>query len=108
MTEHDLRQIDRGSVIAPAGCWKTHLITEAVRDHLGTKPILVLTHTNAGVAALQQRLKRMEVPTSNYKLATIDGWAMRLVNTFPHRAAYTDGPTAYFCTDTTAAELQKY
>jgi hypothetical protein len=52
----------------------------------GPKPILVLTHTNAGVAALRGRLERASVPTSAYRLATIDGWAMRLLTLFPQRA----------------------
>ena len=81
--EVDLLSIDRGSVTAPAGCGKTQLIVDALARHHGPKPILVLTHTNAGVMALRSRLKTAEVPTSSYKLATLDGWAMRLAATFP-------------------------
>ncbi|MBL4783534.1 MAG: AAA family ATPase [Porticoccaceae bacterium] len=72
----------RGLIVAPAGCGKTHLITEvlAVADE---KPYLVLTHTTAGVAALKQRLKRLGVPNKNYVVSTIDGWALRIANIFP-------------------------
>jgi hypothetical protein len=72
----------RGLFVAPAGCGKTHLITEtlAVADK---KPYLVLTHTTAGVAALKQRLKRLGVPNKNYVVSTIDGWARQISNAFP-------------------------
>jgi len=72
----------RGLIVAPAGCGKTHLITEtlAVTDE---KPYLVLTHTTAGVAALKQRLKRLGTPNKNYVVATIDGWARHIANIFP-------------------------
>lgn len=93
MSEIDLLGIERGLVVAPAGCGKTHAIVDAVQRHTRRKPILVLTHTNAGVAALRQRLNRLGVPRSAYRLSTIDGWAMRLVSMFPTRAAYGDGPS---------------
>jgi hypothetical protein len=86
--EIDLLAIGRGTVTAPAGCGKTHLIANALSRHAGTKPILVLTHTNAGVAALRGRLERARVRSSAYRLATIDGWAMRLLTLFPQRAGH--------------------
>jgi hypothetical protein len=46
----------------------------------------VLTHTNAGVSALRGRLEKANVPAKAYRLSTIDGWAMRLVSTFPKRS----------------------
>jgi len=84
----DLLTIDRGTVTAPAGCGKTQLIAEALARHAGTKPILVLTHTNAGVAALRGRLDRASVSSRTYRLSTIDGWAMRLIKTFPTRSGH--------------------
>jgi len=86
--EIDLRAIERGTVTAPAGCGKTQLIAHALARHRGNKPILVLTHTNAGVAALRSRLDRAGVPASAYRLSTIDGWAIRLISTFPGRSAH--------------------
>jgi len=85
-SELNLLDIDRGTVTAPAGCGKTHLIASSVSKHSEGKPILVLTHTNAGVAALRERLKRAGVSARAFRLTTIDGWAMRLVNTFPARS----------------------
>lgn len=84
----DLLAIDRGTVTAPAGCGKTHLIAEALTRHSGGKPILVLTHTNAGVVALRGRLDRAGAPAKAYRLSTIDGWAMRLISTFPSRSGH--------------------
>lgn len=90
MAEHevDLLAIDRGSVTAPAGCGKTHHIAQALVRHDGPKPILILTHTNAGVVALRSRLSRAGVPSRAYRLATIDGWAMRLISMFPLRSGH--------------------
>lgn len=84
----DLLQIGRGTVTAPAGCGKTQLIAEALTRHAKAKPILVLTHTNAGVVALRERLDRAGVPAKTYRLCTIDGWVMRLISTFPTRSAH--------------------
>ncbi len=86
MTTINLLDIKRGTVTAPAGCGKTHLIAEAITKGRADKPILVLTHTNAGVAALRSRLEKANVPSKAYRLSTIDGWAMRLVSTFPARS----------------------
>ena len=92
MSGSNLLEIDRGLIVAPAGCGKTHLITEALKANADEKPILVLTHTNAGVAALRQRLSKLQIERRSYRLATIDGWAIRLVSTFPMRADYAAGP----------------
>ncbi len=82
----DLLAITRGTVTAPAGCGKTYLIARALKRHGAAKPILILTHTNAGVAALRGRLDKAGVPPRAYRLTTIDGWAMRLVGMFPARS----------------------
>ena len=84
--EIDLLAIDRGSITAPAGCGKTHLIAEALQRHEGEKPILVLTHTNSGVAALRSRMDKAGVSPKRYRLCTLDGWALRLLSTFPMRS----------------------
>lgn len=84
--ENDLLAARRGSIEAPAGCGKTQVIAEALRRHRGELPVLVLTHTNAGISALRQRLQRLAVPSASYRLATIDGFSMRLATTFPRRS----------------------
>ena len=84
----DLLAIQRGLVIAPAGCGKTQLICDALSRYKGRKPILVLTHTNAGVVALWNRLAKAGVSTASYRLTTLDGWAIRLATMFPQRSGY--------------------
>ncbi|MDP1735987.1 MAG: UvrD-helicase domain-containing protein [Caulobacter sp.] len=112
-TEVDLLAIDRGSVTAPAGCGKTHLIAQALVRHDGPKPILILTHTNAGVVALRGRLDRAGVPSRAYRLSTIDGWAMRLISMFPERSGHDpailnlEAKTDYPSIRTAAAQLLK-
>lgn len=86
--EIDLLTIQRGLVVAPAGCGKTQLIADALKRHNAPKPILVLTHTNAGVVVLRARLGKAGVNPSAYRLSTIDGWAMRLISTFPERSGH--------------------
>lgn len=86
--ELDLLAIERGSVTAPAGCGKTELIAAAAGLYTGERPLLILTHTNAGVVALRTRLRRAGVPASRTRVATLDGWAMRLIKTFPARSGH--------------------
>ncbi|WP_200962059.1 UvrD-helicase domain-containing protein [Pseudovibrio sp. POLY-S9] len=88
MPDIDLLNVQLGSVSAPAGCGKTHLIATSLLRHDGVKPVLILTHTNAGVAALRARLQNMGVPRKAYRITTIDGWAMRLIGTFPQRSGH--------------------
>jgi superfamily I DNA/RNA helicase len=85
LPEIDIFQARLGSITAPAGCGKTQLIADALSQHTGDKPVLVLTHTNAGVAALRARLQRGGVRSSAYMVSTIDGFAMRLAVKFPLR-----------------------
>lgn len=91
MADIDLLQVQQGSVSAPAGCGKTHLIATSLMRHDGQKPVLILTHTNAGVAALRNRLQSMGVPRNAFRITTIDGWAMRLTGTFPIRSEHPPG-----------------
>ena len=84
---------ERGAIVAPAGCGKTHLITEALLIQ-NSKPILVLTHTTAGVSALKKRLRKLSVPTTHYIVTTIDGWALRIANSFPNNCPIHSSPEA--------------
>lgn len=78
----------RGSVTAPAGCGKTQLIADTLTQHTGPRPILILTHTNAGVAALRARMTRARVPPASFRIATLDGFAMKLIGRFPARSGH--------------------
>lgn len=86
MLELDLFGAKRASVMAPAGCGKTQLIADTLKGYRGQKPVLVLTHTNAGKGALETRLERAGVPKTAYRVFTIDGWSGRLISKFPVRS----------------------
>lgn len=86
MPEIDLLGVRRGSVKAPAGCGKTQLIADTIGAQTGDKPALLLTHTNAGKAALEERMERAKVSRRSYRVFTIDSWAIRLASRFPMRS----------------------
>lgn len=88
MPELDILNLSRGAVTAPAGCGKTQLIADSLKLQGGTKPALVLTHTNAGKAALEARLAKAKVPRDAYRVSTIDSWSIRLISKFPARSAH--------------------
>lgn len=72
MTDDELNEIlnrKNAAIIAPAGHGKTEMITELVDKARGKQ--LVLTHTNAGVKALQERLRRRHVPSDKFHVSTI-------------------------------------
>lgn len=83
--------------------------------HEDKKPVLILTHTNAGVIALRTRLTHLGVPASAYRVLTMDGWAMRLTSTFPARSGLnpsvlriTNPTTDYPAIRKAAVELVKH
>lgn len=77
---------DRGLVVAPAGCGKTHLIADSVGCAAGKQ--LVLTHTHAGVDALRTKLTAVGVPSAKYRVTTIDSLALCYSNAFPNLAGW--------------------
>ncbi|WP_250880390.1 UvrD-helicase domain-containing protein [Escherichia coli] len=84
--DYNLLEYHRGAITAPAGCGKTQIIADTLALHTGTRPVLILTHTNAGVTTLRLRMQRAGVSAVAYRIATIDGFAMRLVAMFPARS----------------------
>lgn len=77
----DLLATPKGLVIAPAGHGKTHAIAECLKQ-CGDERQLVLTHTHAGIAAIQKKLKKMQVASTCYHIETIAGFAQSLVLSF--------------------------
>lgn len=75
----------RGRIEAAAGCGKTESVVQLVAAATG-KRTLILTHTLAGVAALQRRLRGAGIPSHRYRLASIDSWCVHRVADFPLRA----------------------
>jgi hypothetical protein len=79
-----------GFVEAPAGCGKTEAIIKTVGAFCDGCQ-LVLTHTHAGVDALQQRFRMHSVARGKYHVDTIAGWSWGWVRMYPSNAAYS-GP----------------
>ena len=84
-TPEELLATSNTIVEAPAGCGKTELICRVVRCHDDNKlPLLVITHTNAGRAALVMRLKTLGVHSSKYHVDTIAGISLRFSLSYPN------------------------
>lgn len=87
MTHDEIEAIcsrHNAAVIAPAGHGKTEMITELVSALPGIK--LVLTHTNAGVSVLIDRMTRNHISMQNCCITTISAFCMKWCNAYPHTA----------------------
>ena len=73
-------------VTAAAGCGKTEAIVRAVAQ-AGSRQ-LILTHTNAGVAALRSRLRKNAVPKSKYRVETIASWLLKYTVAYPSMSGF--------------------
>lgn len=80
MTPEAILAARTGLVVAPAGCGKTYLLTEAVKKNTAGR-ILILTHTRAGVAVIRSRLSA--VAQAQYRVTTLDAWCGWLATRFP-------------------------
>ncbi|MCH3967832.1 MAG: UvrD-helicase domain-containing protein [Atopobiaceae bacterium] len=93
--------LQRVAAVAPAGFGKTERIAGAVASP--NARTLILTHTNAGVRALRQRIYSKEVPAFSYRVATIAGWCESWVSTYRATTGYSSfaelkgaSPSAYY------------
>lgn len=86
--EIDLAIIERGSVTAPAGFGKTQVIADTIVHHPNHR-FLVLTHTNAGVRALHDRITKVGAHRSAH-IDTISGLALRLARAFPTAVGWSE------------------
>lgn len=73
---------DKSMVLAPAGYGKTYTIAEVLAAYQGSKKILVLTHTHAGIASLKEKFDQKHIPSSLYVLDTICSFALNLTKTY--------------------------
>lgn len=78
-----LAESARGFVVAGAGCGKTRLIAQTA-GFVAPPRQLVLTHTHAGVHAIRNRLHELGAEPRRCAVGTIDGFALRLVRSYPH------------------------
>jgi superfamily I DNA/RNA helicase len=71
------------SVTLPAGTGKTHLLAVTVKRLVADGgQVLVLTHTNAGVHAIQKRLKAFGT-TTGARVSTLTSFAFLLARAYP-------------------------
>ncbi len=82
-----IAQATSGFVESPAGCGKTEAIVRTVAKYC-KDPQLVLTHTHAGVDALQRRFREQNVSFSKYHVDTIAGWSWGWVRRYPKNSDY--------------------
>ncbi|WP_345078668.1 UvrD-helicase domain-containing protein [Nemorincola caseinilytica] len=71
---------DKSMLIAPAGYGKTHTIIECLRVSDGRQ--LVLTHTHAGIASINEKIRKEKVPASKFSIETISGFTQKYVLAF--------------------------
>ena len=81
--------IERDNVlIAPAGFGKTHTISECLKHTEGKQ--LILTHTQAGVASIKDKLQKCSISKDKYSVETISSFAKRYVLSFTNSSAIPD------------------
>jgi hypothetical protein len=84
------------SVVMPAGAGKTHLLAATARHAVGDGGrVLVLTHTNAGVHAIQHRLKSFGV-FIGVRVMTVTSFAFTLARAYPHLGGIQVPPTPHW------------
>jgi superfamily I DNA/RNA helicase len=75
-------------LIAPAGFGKTHTITECLKYTEGRQ--LILTHTQAGVASIKDKLQKSSLSKEKYNVETITSFAKRYVLSFSNSSTVPD------------------
>lgn len=81
------------SIVLPAGCGKTELIAAmAANVDVAGKPLLILTHTNAGVGVVRKRFTKYGVTPAQARVFTLDTWAKLFNDHFPLLGATADVP----------------
>ncbi|RJG13647.1 hypothetical protein D3879_10570 [Pseudomonas cavernicola] len=73
--------LERGSIIAAADCGKTEQISPC-----GGMLYRTQAYTHAGVDAISTKLKKLDIPPEKFRVATIVGWCLRFVASFPLRS----------------------
>ena len=71
---------DKSLLIAPAGYGKTHTISTCLEYTKGKQ--LILTHTHAGIASIQEKIKKSSVKLTDYTVETITSFAQKYVKAF--------------------------
>lgn len=80
--------MNRNYIEAPAGYGKTEELVKLVVNSSEERKILLLTHTRAGVAAIQKRLDKYSVVKSKYEITTIDSFCMTWCKAYPKTSGF--------------------
>lgn len=89
MTESELdkiMQMPSAAIIAPAGHGKTEMIADIVEHSIGKQ--LLLTHTNAGVDAIDKRLKKRKISAEKYTVTTIAAFCIKWCVSYDRTACF--------------------
>ncbi|MBW8330389.1 MAG: AAA family ATPase [Prolixibacteraceae bacterium] len=73
-------------LIAPAGYGKTYTIASCLKIVEGKH--LVLTHTNAGIASIYEKVKKLEVPNTSFQIETISSFAQNIALSFTDHSLF--------------------
>lgn len=73
-------------LIAPAGYGKTYTIASCLRIVEGRH--LVLTHTNAGIASIYEKVKKLNIPNTSYQIETISSFAQNIARSFSNQSIF--------------------
>lgn len=87
MTHEELLALEHkntAALIAPAGHGKTELVVDMVETFTGKQ--LVLTHTNAGVDAIEKRLAKRKISPNKFTVLTIAAFCMKWGYAYHHTA----------------------
>ncbi|MGC4100856.1 UvrD-helicase domain-containing protein [Ferruginibacter sp.] len=88
MNHKQFISVDKSMLIAPAGHGKTHSITECLLHTEGKQ--LILTHTHAGVASINEKIKKNKLSPQKYHVETIAGYAQKYVQAYCKKASVPD------------------
>jgi len=64
---------------APAGYGKTYTLAECIKYCPDNQKQLILTHTNAGIASINEKLRALKIDSSKCHINTICGFAQKYV-----------------------------
>lgn len=79
MNFKDFLSAKKSLLIAPAGYGKTHTLAECIKYCPDNQKQLILTHTNAGIASILEKIKELEIDTRKCHVNTIAGFAQKYV-----------------------------
>ena len=72
---------NKSMIIAPAGHGKTHTIVNCLESYkFSGKKILVLTHTNAGIASIREKILLRSIESCKFEIMTICSFAIDIVH----------------------------